>query len=87
MSIIQAIVPGVEESGCPYEVVENRREAIAHALRIAQKGDVIVLAGKGHEPYQIIGKTNYPFDEKQIVAEELRAMNSDGKERRPKCNN
>lgn len=86
-SIIQAIIPGVEESGCPYEVVENRREAIGRALRIAQKGDVIVLAGKGHEPYQIIGKTKYPFDEKQIVAEELQAMNSDGKERRPKCNN
>ncbi len=86
-AILQAILPGVEESGCPYEVVENRREAIAHALRIAEKGDVIVLAGKGHEPYQIIGKTKYPFDEKQIVAEELKKMNSDGKERRPECNN
>ena len=86
-SIIKAILPGVEQSGCPYEVVENRREAIAYALRIAQKDDAIVLAGKGHEPYQIIGKTKYPFDEKQIVAEELAQMTRDSKERKPECNN
>lgn len=47
----------------------DRREAIAEALRLAQPQDVIVLAGKGHETYQIRGTTSYPFDEREIVAE------------------
>jgi UDP-N-acetylmuramoyl-L-alanyl-D-glutamate--2,6-diaminopimelate ligase len=47
----------------------DRREAIAHALRIAGPHDVIVLAGKGHETYQIRGTTTYPFDESEIVTE------------------
>lgn len=71
MDIIGQIVPGVQESGGAYEVVENRREAIARAIEFAQPGDTIVLAGKGHETYQQIGHTKYPFDEKVIVAELL----------------
>jgi UDP-N-acetylmuramoyl-L-alanyl-D-glutamate--2,6-diaminopimelate ligase len=49
--------------------IVDRREAIAHALAIATPRDVILLAGKGHETYQIRGTTSYPFDERQIVAE------------------
>ncbi|MGI6200421.1 MAG: UDP-N-acetylmuramoyl-L-alanyl-D-glutamate--2,6-diaminopimelate ligase [Christensenellales bacterium] len=71
MGIIEQIVSGVQESGGAYEVVENRREAIARAIDIAQPGDTIVLAGKGHETYQQIGHTKYPFDEKVIVAQLL----------------
>jgi UDP-N-acetylmuramoyl-L-alanyl-D-glutamate--2,6-diaminopimelate ligase len=53
----------------PHERVENRRAAIARALSLAGPDDVIVLAGKGHETYQIRGTTKYPFDEKLIVKE------------------
>jgi UDP-N-acetylmuramoyl-L-alanyl-D-glutamate--2,6-diaminopimelate ligase len=52
-----------------HERIENRREAIARALAIAEPADVIVLAGKGHETYQIRGAERLPFDEKLIIAE------------------
>ncbi|MEO6444709.1 MAG: UDP-N-acetylmuramoyl-L-alanyl-D-glutamate--2,6-diaminopimelate ligase [Gemmatimonadaceae bacterium] len=53
----------------PHERIEDRRAAIQRALELASPGDVVVLAGKGHETYQIRGTTSYPFDEKMIVAE------------------
>ena len=49
--------------------IEDRRSAIEHALRAARPGDVILLAGKGHETYQIRGTEKLPFDERTIVAE------------------
>ncbi len=52
-----------------HERIEDRRAAIARALTIAAPGDVVVLAGKGHETYQIRGTTSHPFDEKMIVEE------------------
>jgi len=54
-----------------HERIENRRAAIARALDEARPGDVILLAGKGHETYQIRGTTKAPFDEKEIVRELL----------------
>ncbi|MDB4899834.1 MAG: UDP-N-acetylmuramoyl-L-alanyl-D-glutamate--2,6-diaminopimelate ligase [Gemmatimonadetes bacterium] len=53
----------------PHERIEDRRQAIARALRVARDGDVILLAGKGHETYQIRGTVKYPFDERAIVRE------------------
>ncbi|MCC7324350.1 MAG: hypothetical protein IT358_10995, partial [Gemmatimonadaceae bacterium] len=53
----------------PHERIEDRRMAIARALEVAGPGDVLVLAGKGHEAYQIRGTTYHPFDEKAIVRE------------------
>lgn len=50
-----------------YERMEDRRDAIGRALDMAQDGDVVLLAGKGHETYQIRGTTRLPFDEKVIV--------------------
>ena len=76
MAIIRAILPGVEETGCPHAVVENRREAIRHAMICAKQDDVILLAGKGHEPYQEIGHVRHPFDEKIVVAELLAELRS-----------
>lgn len=70
--IIKDILKGVEGTKTPYEVIENRKEAIGWAINHAQKDDVIVLAGKGHETYQIIGKTKYHFDEREVVAEFLK---------------
>lgn len=57
--------------------IADRREAIAEALRVAQPHDVIVLAGKGHETYQIRGTTSYPFDERVIVAELAHHLSGD----------
>jgi UDP-N-acetylmuramoyl-L-alanyl-D-glutamate--2,6-diaminopimelate ligase len=54
--------------------IEDRRDAIAHSLRMAHANDVVLLAGKGHETYQIRGTSSLPFDEKQIVAELSEAM-------------
>ena len=66
--IIEDILAGVTaDMGC-YSVVEDRRKAIAYAMDIAQKDDIIVLAGKGHETYQEICGVKYPMDERQIVA-------------------
>ncbi|HEX7939158.1 MAG TPA: hypothetical protein VF483_09225, partial [Gemmatimonadaceae bacterium] len=56
-----------------HERMEDRREAIAHALTIADASDVILLAGKGHETYQVRGTEKLPFDEKEIVAEIVRS--------------
>jgi UDP-N-acetylmuramoyl-L-alanyl-D-glutamate--2,6-diaminopimelate ligase len=55
--------------GAPHERIEDRREAIARALEITDPDDVVLLAGKGHETYQIRGTTKLPFDEKAIVRE------------------
>jgi UDP-N-acetylmuramoyl-L-alanyl-D-glutamate--2,6-diaminopimelate ligase len=49
--------------------IADRREAISRALELAADGDTVLLAGKGHEDYQIIGTTKYPFDEGRIVRE------------------
>jgi UDP-N-acetylmuramoyl-L-alanyl-D-glutamate--2,6-diaminopimelate ligase len=65
--ILDDIVAGMR--GTNHERVEDRREAIRHALALAGADDVIVLAGKGHETYQIRGTTSYPFDERLIVKE------------------
>ncbi|MBQ9914685.1 MAG: UDP-N-acetylmuramoyl-L-alanyl-D-glutamate--2,6-diaminopimelate ligase, partial [Clostridia bacterium] len=54
-----------------YTVIENRREAIRYAIETAQSGDCILLAGKGHETYQIIGKEKRHFDEREVIAEIL----------------
>ena len=71
MEIINQIIPGVEKTNCPYIVIEDRKEAIRYALENAQKYDVIILAGKGHETYQILKDRTIHFDEKEIVAEIL----------------
>lgn len=73
--IIKEILTGLTDSSVPYDVVVDRREAIYHALKIAEKGDIIVLAGKGHEDYQILaGMKHIHFDEREIVAEGLKLL-------------
>ncbi len=73
-AIIADIMEGVKETGCDYIVIENRREAIGYALRFAKPGDCVILAGKGHETYQIIGKTKHHFDEREVIAQCLADM-------------
>jgi len=70
-AILASIEEGIRETEGPYVVIENRRDAIHYAMQIARVGDVIVLAGKGHETYQEIQGVKHPFDEKVVVAELL----------------
>mgnify|MGYP000560174113 CR=1 FL=1 len=65
--IINDILPGVKKTKVPYEVVVNRRDAIAFGLALAKKDDVLLLAGKGHETYQVLKDGVIDFDERQIV--------------------
>jgi len=74
MEILAAIEEGINGTGCEYVIIENRREAIKYALENAQPGDVVVLAGKGHETYQEIKGVRYPFNEKIVVAELLKEI-------------
>ncbi len=71
MDIINDILPGLIKTDCPYELIVDRKEAIKYALDNARTGDVIILAGKGHETYQLLKGQTIPFDEKQIVAQIL----------------
>ena len=73
MKIIGDILEGVKDVDKPYLVVENRREAIARAMREAKKDDIIVLCGKGHETYQILGTVKTHLDEREEVAKQLAA--------------
>jgi UDP-N-acetylmuramoyl-L-alanyl-D-glutamate--2,6-diaminopimelate ligase len=70
-AIIADILPGLEGLDTPRVVIPDRREAIRWGLEHAQPGDTLVLTGKGHETYQIVGKTKYHMDEREIVAEVL----------------
>jgi UDP-N-acetylmuramoyl-L-alanyl-D-glutamate--2,6-diaminopimelate ligase len=66
-----AIIDDIEAGmiGTGHERVTDRLAAIQRALDLAEDGDIVLLAGKGHETYQIRGTTSYPFDEKEIVKE------------------
>lgn len=75
MDIIRDVLVGLEGSTVPYEAIADRREAIFYALKTAQAGDVLVLAGKGHEDYQVLaGDKHIHFDEREIVAEGLKLL-------------
>ncbi len=67
--IINDILCGMEKSKARIAVIENRRQAIEFALQKAKKDDLVLLAGKGHETYQIIGNEKIPFDEREVIKE------------------
>ncbi|MBQ7714123.1 MAG: hypothetical protein IJT71_04450, partial [Oscillospiraceae bacterium] len=66
-AILHDVLAGMRGSTTPFAVIEDRREAIAYALDHARRGDVVVLAGKGHETTQIVGAESRPFDERAVV--------------------
>ncbi|MFT5683733.1 MAG: UDP-N-acetylmuramoyl-L-alanyl-D-glutamate--2,6-diaminopimelate ligase [Myxococcota bacterium] len=68
LAIIDAILPGITSE---YTVQPDRRAAIEAAIAAAQPGDVILIAGKGHETYQIIGTTSTPFSDVAVAAQAL----------------
>ena len=65
--IVKDIEEGIKKTNGKYECIVDRKEAIRKAIKMANKRDMIVLAGKGHEQYQEINKERYPFDESEIV--------------------
>lgn len=69
--IIKDILKGCKSAEITVETIENRRKAIERALAIGEKDDIILLAGKGHETYQILGDKKIHFDEREIVSEYL----------------
>ena len=72
MAIIDSIEEGIRRTAAPYVIIEDRRKAIHYALDMAVAGDVIVVAGKGHETYQEINGEKHHFDDLEIVEEYLR---------------
>ncbi len=77
-AIIDDILVGTEGFKTPLKVIPNRTEAIKYAISIGMPGDIIVLAGKGHETYQILASGTVHLDEREVVAEAV----SETKEKR-----
>ena len=71
LKIISEIEVGVKEKTSVYEVIPDRREAIYRAIAAAKSDDVVIIAGKGHENYQIIGADKFHFDDREIALEAL----------------
>lgn len=65
--IIEDIIPGINGKGTSCAIISDRTQAIDYAIKNAREGDVIVLCGKGHETYQIIGDEKIHYDEREIV--------------------
>lgn len=71
VSIIDDIIPGIKKTGINYKVMPDRRDAIHAAMSTAMANDLVVIAGKGHETYQILKDKTIHFDEREIVKELL----------------
>ena len=76
LDIISDIVTGIEKTDGKYVKIPDRKEAIKYAIENGKKGDIIVLAGKGHEDYQEIEGKKYPMDERVLISEVLEELNN-----------
>ena len=76
LDIISDIVTGIEKTDGEYVKIPDRKEAIKYAIENGKKGDIIVLAGKGHEDYQEIEGKKYPMDERVLISEVLEELNN-----------
>jgi UDP-N-acetylmuramyl-tripeptide synthetase len=74
LKIILQIETGLKKTSCPYLVISDRREAIYQAIIKANPNDVVLIAGKGHETYQIIGSDKFHFDDREIAHEALKII-------------
>lgn len=70
-AIIEDIKAGVMNSPCTYETIVDRREAISNAIKDARPGEIVVIAGKGHETYQILKEGKIHFDDREVAREAL----------------
>jgi UDP-N-acetylmuramoyl-L-alanyl-D-glutamate--2,6-diaminopimelate ligase len=66
---------GIQKTGKPYRKIADRTEAIHQAIAEAQDGDLVLIAGKGHEDYQIIGRETFHFDDKEVAKAALAQKN------------
>ena len=71
-AIIEDILTGVKKADGEYICIPDRKEAIKYAIEHGQKGDVIVLAGKGHEDYQEINGVKHHMDERELIQDILK---------------
>ena len=74
-AIIADIETGISRTDGEYVTIVDRKEAIAWAIHHGEPGDIMVLAGKGHEDYQDKGGVKRPFDERVIISEILKEIN------------
>ncbi len=77
LKIIAEIEVGVKKTGTPYQVIDDRRRAIFQAIAEARSNDVVIIAGKGHENYQIVGSDKFHFDDREVAAEALTHFESE----------
>jgi UDP-N-acetylmuramoyl-L-alanyl-D-glutamate--2,6-diaminopimelate ligase len=80
LAILKEIEPGLRKGSAPYKIIPDRRQAIESAIAMAKTGDAVVIAGKGHEDYQIIGKQVIPFDDRKLAAELIRNHGTSARE-------
>ena len=74
-AILADIVEGLPDN-TSYDLIQDRRTAIGHAIELAKAGDLVTIAGKGHEPYQEINGVRYGFDDREVAAEFLGQLKS-----------
>ena len=79
--IVDQIEEGIKKTKGNYKVIVDRTEAIKEAIKMATKRDIVVLAGKGHEPYQEINGVKHPFDERIIVREIIDQLEDEKKKK------
>ncbi len=77
LKIIAEIEAGVAPVGTEFRAISDRRDAVYAAIAAARSGDVVIIAGKGHETYQIIGDDKYHFDDREVAAEALAKLKDD----------
>jgi UDP-N-acetylmuramoyl-L-alanyl-D-glutamate--2,6-diaminopimelate ligase len=75
LKIISQIENGLKKTTCSYLAISDRREAIYQAIKAANPNDVVLIAGKGHETYQMIGSDKFHFDDREIAIEALNRIN------------
>ncbi len=74
LQILAEIEVGLKDTNCPYQIIPDRREAIHQAIAKAKPNDVVLICGKGHETYQIIGNDKFHFDDREIAKEALELL-------------